>query len=136
MSSIEELKAVIGQKGAPTTYEIDKSMIRLFCDAIGDKNPKWKEVMPPGFLTAAMFIGEGPITPAWPYPGIVDAGLELEVFKPIKPGDTITIVNELYNIEDKSSEKGKRLLVSFKSTIKNQRGEIVAASTGRVMNIG
>ncbi len=136
MSSIEALKAAIGQKGPPTTYEIDKSMIRRFCDAIGDKNPKWKEVMPPGLLAAAMLMGQGAMTPQWPYPGIVDAGLELEVFKPIKPGDTITIVNELHNVEDKSSERGKRLLVSFRSTIKNQRGEVVAASTGRVMNIG
>jgi len=136
MSSIEALKAVIGQKGPPTTYEIDKSMIRRFCDAIGDKNPKWKEVMPPGLLAAAMLMGQGAMTPPWPYPGIVDAGLELECFKPIKPGDTITIVNELHNVEDKSSERGKRLLVSFRSTIKNQRGEVVAASTGRVMNIG
>jgi len=136
MSSIEELKAVIGQKGAPTTYEIDKSMLRRFCDAIGDNNPKWKEVMPPGLLAAAMFMGQGPTMPAWPYPGIVDAGLELESFKPIKPGDTITIVNEVHNVEDKSSERGKRLLISFKSTTKNQRGEVVATSIGRVMNIG
>jgi len=136
MSSIEELKAVIGQKGAPTTYEIDKSMLRRFCDAIGDNNPKWKEVMPPGLLAAAMFMGQGPTMPPWPYPGIVDAGLELESFKPIKPSDTITIVNEVHNVEDKSSERGKRLLISFKSTTKNQRGEVVATSIGRVMNIG
>lgn len=136
MSSVEEMKAVIGQKGVPTTYEIDKSMIRRFCDAIGDKNPKWKEVMPPGLLAAAMFMGQGPTMPPWPYPGIVDAGIELEVFKPIKPGDTITIVNELHDVEDKSSERGKRLLISFRSSVRNQRGEVVAASTGRVMNIG
>ena len=136
MSSIEELKASIGRKGDPTTHEIDKSMLRRFCNAIGDNNPKWKEVMPPGLLTAAMFMGQGPTMPAWPYPGIVDAGLELDFLKPIKPGDTITIVNEVHNVEDKSSEKGKRLLISFKSTTKNQRDEVVATSTGRVMNIG
>lgn len=136
MSSLEELKAVLGQKGAPTTHEIDKSMIRRFCDAIGDNNPKWKEVMPPGLLAAAMFMGQSPTMPPWPYPGIVDGGLELECFKPIKPGDTITIVNELHNVEDKSSERGKRLLISYRSSVRNQRGEVVAASTGRVMNIG
>lgn len=135
MASVEELKTLIGKQGRPTTYQIDKSMVRLYCDTIDDRNPRWKDRMPPGLLTAAMFMGEG-VPMEWPYPGIVDAGLEQEYLKPIKPGDTITITNEVYNIEDKSSEKGKRLLISMKSTIKNQNGEVVATSVGRVMNIG
>jgi len=76
------------------------------------------------------------MTPPWPYPGIVDAGLELEYFKPIRPGDTITVVNEWYNIEDKSNEKRKMILFSMRSTSTNQRGEVVATAIGRVMNLG
>jgi len=135
MATVEDLKALIGNKGSRTIYEIDKSMTRLYCDTIDDHSPKWEEVTPPGLLTAAMFMGEGTHM-EWPYPGIVDAGLELEFFKPVKPGDVITIVNELFNVEDKSSEKGKRLLISMKSTTSNQRGEVVATSVGRVMNLG
>jgi acyl dehydratase len=136
MGSVEELKAAIGKTGRPSNFEIDKTMIRRFCEAIGDKNPKWNEFMHPGLLTAAMLMGEGAPMPQWPYPGIVDAGLELEFFKPIKPGDVLTVTNELCGVEDKSSEKGKRLLISMKSTTKNQRGEVVATATGRVMNLG
>lgn len=135
MATVEEMKAMIGKHGSEITLEADKSMVRLYCDTVGDRNPKWAKVFPPGLLTGAMFVGEGTHM-EWPYPVIVDAGLDLEFFKPIKPGDVLTVTNELYNVEDKSSEKGKRLLISFRSTLKNQRGEAVATSTGRVMNIG
>jgi acyl dehydratase len=136
MATVEELKAYIGKKGVPTVYEIDRTMIRRFCEAIGDNSPRWRDVAPPGLLTAAMLMGQGVMTPPWPYPGIVDAGLELEYFKPIKAGDTITVVNGWLNIEDKSNEKRKMILFSMKSTFTNQRGEVVATAIGRVMNLG
>ena len=135
MASVEELKALVGSKGEPTVYQIDPSMLRLYADTIGEKNPKWQQYVHPGLLAAAMFMGQG-VPMQFPDPGIVDAGLELQIFKPIKLGDTITITNELFSVEDKSSEKGKRLLISMKSNIKNQNGEEVAASIGRVMNLG
>ena len=136
MATVEELKAYIGKKGNPTTYEIDRTMIRRYCEAIGDKSPGWDNRMPPGMLACAMLMGEGVVTPQWLYPGIVDAGLELEYFKPIAAGDTITIVNEWYNVEDKSNEKRKMVLFSMKSTTTNQRGELVATAIGKVMNLG
>ncbi len=136
MVNLDEFKAVIGKQGRPTVYEVDRTMIKRYCDTLGENDPKWKDRMPPGILACAKFMGEGVMTPPWPYPGIVDAGLELEFLKPIKVGDTITIVNEFSNVEDKSSERGKRVLFSMKSTVKNQKGEVVATSTGRVMNIG
>ncbi len=135
MATVEDLKKLIGNRGRPTSFYIDKSMIRLYCDTLEDRNPRWQNEMPPGLLTAAMFMGEG-VPMEWPYPGIVDGGLELNLMKPIRPGDTITIQNELFNVEDKSSEKGKRLLISMRSIITNQNGEEVANSVGRVMNLG
>ena len=136
MAGLDEFKALIGKQGKPTVYEVDRTMIKRYCDTLGDNSPKWNDRMPPGMLTCAMFMGEGVATPPWPYPGIVDAGLELEFMKPITAGDTITIVNEFANVEDKSSERGKRVLFSMKSIAKNQKGEVVATSTGRVMNLG
>ncbi len=136
MATVEELKTYIGKKGPPTVVEIDRTMIQRYCEAIGDKSPKWKSEMPPGMFTCAMFMGTGVMTPPWPHPGIVDAGLELEFFRPIRPGDTITIINEWYNVEDKSNEKRKMVLFSMKSTTTNQRGEVVLTAIGRVMNLG
>ena len=135
MATVEELRAMVGQRGGEVTYHIDRSMIRLLCDTLGEDISRWKDVTPPGLMTAAMFVGEGTHID-WPYPGIVDAGAEWNFFKPIKVGDDISVVNSLDGVEDKSSEKGKRLLISFKSTIANQKGEVVATSIGRVMNLG
>ncbi len=135
MATVEDLKAMVGKHGSEVKFKIDKSMIRLLCDTLGDDISRWKDVTPPGMLTEVMFVGEGTHID-WPYPGIVDAGAEWNFFKPIKVGDEISVVNSLDGVEDKSSEKGKRLLITFKSTLTNQKGEMVATSIGRVMNLG
>jgi len=136
MVNMDEMRKYVGNKGKPTVFEIDKTMIKRYCEAIGDSSPMWRDRMPPGMLTAAMLMGEGAQMPPFPYPGIVDAGGEWEYFKPIKAGDTITVVNEFTGAEDKSNEKRKMLLFSMKSTFTNQRNEVVATSSGRVMNLG
>ena len=104
MVNMDEMKKYSGNKGKPTVFEIDKTMIKRYCEAIGDPNPKWHDRLPPGMLTAAMLMGEGAQMPPFPYPGIVDAGGEWEFFKPIKAGDTITVVNEFTGVDDKSNE--------------------------------
>ena len=113
----EETTALIGKK-KEEVLEIDKSMLRAFCQCIGDPNPKWQDKAPPGFLTAAMFSAGGPAIPP-PYRRRVDAGGDWEFYKPIKPGDIITTIREFAEVQDKSSEKGPRALLIFKSTHKN-----------------
>jgi len=136
MATAEELRTYIGKKGRPTVIEIDRTMIQRYCEATGDKDPKWKTEMPPGMFTTFNFMGTSAMTPPWPYPGVVDAGLEIDLLKPIKPGDTITIINEWLNVEDKTTDKRKMVLFSMKSTTTNQHGEVVATTIGRVMNLG
>jgi acyl dehydratase len=74
--------------------------------------------------------------PPFTLPGIVDGGGDWEFFRPIHIGDKLTIVNEFTGVDDKSNEKRKMLMFSMKSTYTNQKGEVVAAAAGRVMNIG
>mgnify|MGYP001040317647 CR=1 FL=1 len=136
MMSMEEMKKFVGGKGKPSVFEIDRTMIKRYCEAIGDPSPKWNDTFPPGLLTAAMLMGEAAAMPPFPYPGIVDAGGEWEFFKPIKVGDIITVVNEFTGVDDKSTEKRKMLLFSMKSTYTNQKKEVVAEARGRVMNLG
>jgi acyl dehydratase len=136
MVNMDEMKTFVGNKGKPTVFEIDRNMIKRYCEAIGDASPMWRDRMPPGMLTAAMLMGEGAQMPPFPYPGIVDAGGDWEYFKPIKAGDSITVVNEFTGTEDKSNEKRKMLLFHMKSTFTNQHKEVVAVASGRVMNLG
>jgi hypothetical protein len=136
MMSMEEMKKFIGGKGKAQVFEIDRTMIKRYCECIGDASPKWHNEFPPGLLAAAMLMGEAAAMPPFPYPGIVDGGGDWEYYKPIKAGDTITVVNEFTGVDDKSNEKRKMLMFSMKSTYTNQRGEKVATAAGRVMNLG
>jgi len=131
--TLEELRALIGVRGGETAVEVDKSIIRSLCNCIGDPSPKWRDIAPPSLLLGARFLGEG-VKITWPYAGLVDAGAEYEFYKPIKPGDVITTTSELADVQDKSSAKGPRALISFKATHKNQKGEVVAISTSKVMS--
>lgn len=133
---LAEMNKLSGGKGKPSVFEIDRNMVKRYCEAIGDPSPVWGNTFPPGLLTAAMLMGEAAAMPQFPYPGIVDAGGDWEYFKPIKVGDKITVVNEFTGVEDKSNEKRKMLLFTMKSTYTNQSGEKVATAGGRVMNLG
>ena len=132
--TLEEIRARIGEK-REEVVEVDKSMIRAFCQCIEDPNPRWQDVAPPGFLTTVKMSGGAvAIDIPEPYKRKVAAGGEWEFYKPIKPGDIITTSHEFSDIQDKSSEKGKRALMIFKSTHKNQKGEVVAVTTGTTMS--
>jgi len=135
LGPVDDLRKLIGVRGVATTYHMDRSLVRLYCDTVNDGNPKWRDHIPPGLLVAAMFVGTG-VPMERPYPGVVDAGLEISFVAGIKVGDTLTVVNELCGVDDKSSEKVKRVLVSRKSTMTNQNGDVVATSIGRVMYFG
>lgn len=134
LPTFEEIKAMVGKK-KEVVIEIDKNMIREYCRSVGDANPKWQNVVPPGFCITAMFSSaQASLGIPAPYKRRVDAGGDWGIFKPIKPGDTITTTHEFTDILDKTSEKGPRALVVFKSTHVNQNGEVVAISTGRGMS--
>ncbi|MCX5998148.1 MAG: MaoC family dehydratase N-terminal domain-containing protein [Chloroflexi bacterium] len=131
----EELKSIVGKKGKEAVVGVDKSTVRLYCDCIGDTNPKWQTLAPPGLLCAAMFFGEGfPVE--FPYSGVLDLGSDIEFRRSIAPGDIITTTTEFADIQDKSTDKARRVFLTFKSTHQNQRGDVVAVSTSRIMSFG
>ena len=132
--TLEEVKKLIGKK-KDEVFEVDKSILRLFNQCIGEADPKWEKTAHPGLLTAAMLSGSVlALGIPYPYKRGVAAGADWEFFKPIKAGDVITTSHEFADVQDKSSEKGPRVLLVFKSTHKNQKGEVVAVSSNNVMS--
>ena len=132
--TIAEIRTRIGEK-RQEAVEIDKNMLLAYCQCIEESNPKWQNTTPPGFLLMVnMSGGASAINIPDPFPKKVAAGTECEYLKPIKLGDTITTTHEFTEIQDKSSEKGPRALMIFKSTHKNQKGEVVAITTGSAMS--
>ncbi len=130
----DEVKAYLG-KSIQEVMEIDGTVIRQYCECIGDPNPMWKDTAPPGLVTTAM-ISSGAMLIGVPllHKRSVAGGADWEFFKPIKKGDVITTTHEFSELQDKGSEKGPRLLMVYKSSHKNQKGELVAVSTNTIMN--
>jgi hypothetical protein len=124
LATLDEVRSHIGRK-LEESMEIDGTVIRAYCECIGDASPQWKEgVAPPG----AMLLGV-PI----PFKRSVAGGADWEFVKPIKKGDKIHTSHEFIELQDKSSDKGPRALMVYRSTHKNQKGETVAISTNTIM---
>ena len=131
----DEIKVLEGKK-MEQVLDIDQHMINLYTQCIEDPSPKWKEgIAPPGLITTAM-ISSGAVFLGIPLPfkRSVAAGTDWEFLKPLRAGDTLTTIHEFYELQDKSSEKGPRALMVYKSTHKNQNGEVVAVSTNTIMS--
>ena len=115
------------------TYAVGREKVREYAYAVGETDPRYLDpeaarqagfadvVAPPMF--AAVYAG-----PAV-FPAIMDSGLDFTWHEPVVAGDEITTEAEL----DESSERGGLQFYVFKSTSKNQRGELV--SEGRWTNI-
>jgi len=132
--TMDEVKTYLG-KQREEEIEIDGTVIRAFCECIGDPSPRWKEIAPPGLVTTAM-VSSGAMLLGVPLPfkRSVAGGADWEFFKPIKKGDVIHTVHEFSELQDKTSDKGPRALMVYRSTHKNQKGEIVAISTNTIMS--
>ena len=130
----DEVKTYLG-KSIQEVMEIDGTVIRQYCECIGDPSPMWKDTAPPGLVTTAI-ISSGAMLIGVPllHKRSVAGGADWDFFKPIKKGDVITTTHEFSELQDKGGDKGPRLLMVYKSSHKNQKGELVAVSTNTIMN--
>jgi hypothetical protein len=65
-----------------------------------------------------------------------DAGKDIELGVPIRPGDRITVVSTLHDLYEKTGRSGSMIFVVIRFTMTNQRGELVAAVDNRMMYRG
>jgi len=129
LPGIEKLKSKIGVGWEPRDYPIEREMVRRFTHAVGDTNPKWRDglVAPPTFVLAIgfeQFVDD--LLAIVSFNTVLMAGTELECYRPIKTGDVITAVFEISNLREREGEMGRMAFMTFDSTCKNQRQELVA----------
>ena len=142
----DEIRACIGMQTEPTVIEIEKGMIKRFVEAIEDPNPLWQDeeyakkgryggiVAPPGFLITLMMKGPELELPfELPFTRRLDGGGEWEYFKPVRPGDVITVVTRLADIKEREGNLGTMVFLVTETTWKNQRNELVARSSGTLI---
>lgn len=133
----------IGKEYAPIVWEVERGKIREMAKAIGDPNPIYLDrdaaikegykdtPVPPTFLTVPLMwnssmpevINDLKIN----FLMVLHGEEQYEYYQEIYPGDTITAVPKVLNVEEKTSKTGRKMdMVTLEFLYKNQRGENVA----------
>ena len=140
-----EMQQDIGVAWEPYVQEIDAHRIRKFVEAVGDPNPLWQDetmakeasyggiIAPPTFHVALdPFWRDGEPVPRWGLAAeektSVHGGDEVEYFRPIRPGDTITAIARIVELVERQGRQGRLLFIVREVTYENQSHEIVAKS--------
>ncbi len=136
---IDKLRSKVGVEWEPRVYQVEREMIRRFARAIGDPNPLWQDeeyarashyggiIAPPTFILAIGFeqFVEDLMSLA-PFNTVLMGGTELECYHHIRLGDVITAIFKISNLRQRQGKMGKMAFMTFDSTYKNQRQELVA----------
>jgi acyl dehydratase len=125
---------------------VTREKIRKFCAVIGETNPLFTDdeaakkgpyggvIAPPSFATTFRngrhFFQH---VPRYGRAGF-DAGKDVEFVAPIRPGDSISLTSAVKEIYDKTGRSGTMVFVVVRSTLRNQKDEIVAHIDHRFMN--
>ena len=145
----------IGTTSEPTVLEIERGAIKRFAQAVDDSNPLWSDeehakdtkwggvIAVPGFFGWPVKPGpmmSGPMATmmgefaAAGFPGVLDGGLELEFFVPVRPGDVLVSSAKIADIREREGRAGVSLYGYIETTYTNQNGDVVAK--GRMTLIG
>lgn len=136
----DELKKWIGHEFKPVVYEVEKGAIIKLARATGEagqiyqneeyaKKSKYGGIIAPMTFIASLRVNEAD---EWmmkldiPQKRAVNAGQDLEFFKPIRPGDVITVKAKLAEISEREGKSGKMLAMVTERAYINQKGEKVA----------
>ena len=149
----DEMRAMIGKPlGRPyVAGVVDRGSIMKFATAVGDTNPLWTDeeyakgtrwggtMAPPTFLIsispqATLADGHSPSEAETalpfkkPFRRGFSAGDEWEAFRPVRPGDVLTVSTVLADLVEKQGRPGvgRMLFIRTDNTIRNQRDEVVA----------
>jgi acyl dehydratase len=128
-SGIEKLKRQVGVEWPPQEYQIERGMIRRFVSAVGDPNPLWRDglIAPPTFILAIGFeqFIEG-LMSLVPFGTVLMGDTGLECYQPVKLGDIITVVFKIGSLRERKGQMGLMVFMTFDSSYKNQKQELVA----------
>jgi acyl dehydratase len=139
--------AIIGKTFETTDPVIVKrEYIDRFCTTVGETNPLYTDdaaaakgpygtvIAPPAyavtFRNGRHFFEH---VPRFGRRGF-DAGKDVEFVSPIRPGDSISLSSGVKEIFEKTGRSGSMVFVVIRSTLTNQKGEVVAHIDHRFMN--
>ncbi|HEY6418607.1 MAG TPA: MaoC family dehydratase N-terminal domain-containing protein [Candidatus Binataceae bacterium] len=120
--------------------------IASFCTAVGETNPLYVNpaeakagpyggiIAPPGFV-AGFHYADNVFSqiPAFSRGGLM-AGIDIEFEAVIRAGDLIRVSSEVKETYEKTGRTGTMIFAVVRSTLTNQKGEVVARVDHRMMN--
>ena len=134
----------IGVESPPLTTEVEKGAIIKFAEAIADDNPLWNDeasarqssygglVAPPTFLRS-MRVARAELPFAVPFDRVLDGGSDWEYFEPVRPGDRITAVDRIEDMQERTGRMGLMVITTTRLTYRNQFDEVVATQTSTII---
>lgn len=126
--------------------EVKADKIKRYCEALGETNPIYTDeaaakkgpfagiVAPPSFAVTfrnGRHFFEN--VPRFGRRGF-DAGKDVEFVSPIRAGDQVTLSSHVKEIYEKTGRTGTMVFVVIRSTLKNQKGDVLAHIDHRFMN--
>ncbi len=153
----QEMREQIGKESEPTTYEVDKTAVRMFARAVGHTDQVFYDEeeakrrgyrslpAPPGYLGTPIYNprttgaeGPGGFTRG-PYKRILNGGTEIEYFNAgpadaICAGDVLTARSKIASLSERQGNIGPMLITVSETAYTNQDGKLVAVSRGTIIS--
>ena len=139
-----EMIGKVFEETEPVTVTAEQ--IATFCETLGEANPLFTDenaaskgpygslVAPPSFAVTFRngrhFFSHVPRFGKFGF----DAGKDVEFVNPIRPGDQVRLTSHVKEIYEKTGRSGSMVFVVVRSTLKNQRDEVVAHVDHRFMH--
>lgn len=131
----DNLRQMLGKESAAAVTEVEKGAIRKFAEAMGDPNPLFTDeeaasevggiLAPPTFFTTIR--AGGLPEPEFHFGRVsVAAGREVELLKPIRPGQRLTATSKYANAYERQGRKGHILFYVIEITVRDEQEETVA----------
>ena len=135
---LEYDESLVGQEFDRYSFEVTQDDIVEFATALGETNPLYTDadyasatpyggiIAPPTFCV--IFRSEAPMPDlklSYGKRGF-DGGKECRFVNPIRPGDTITGVDRIAEVYEKTGRSGNMIFIVRESEFTNQAGDTVA----------
>ena len=134
--------AIIGQEFDRTVEgPVTAEELVAFARALGETRPEYTEAGPAlvAHPTYCVRFRGGRFYPESLYKLInvrrgFDAGKDIALGEPIRPGDTLEVRSTLHEVYEKTGRTGSMYFVVIRFTLVNQRGDVVAVVDNRFMH--
>lgn len=139
-------RSILGKVFDETDFPpVTKEALLRFAAALGEANPLYTDeaeaaagpyrglVAPPTYVAR---LRPKKMTPEYlPRFGKVgfDAGRDVEIFTPVRPGDRLKMVSTIHDIYEKTGRSGSMYFIVVRNEISNQTGAKVATVDHRIM---